>query len=217
MQALRAFGTNRATADGKILSAIKILQDILQSHEKSPVDITNIMKYTTANIMISIMFDKQYAHNDDKLVELVNLITEWYNQLNTSAYLVPPIPLPRWAHQIYFRKEHNSFVRATEKFRSYIFQEIKHHKQTFDPEILRDFIDVYLKKRSIEKLGRSFVDTVMIFFPDGVDTMAIFMRWILLYVTLHPEVQKKIQAEIDQVVGTNRMVTYLGCKLFFAT
>ena len=108
--------------------------------------------------------------------------------------------------EIYFRKDFDALTKSTQNLRQYIHTKIKEHQHDFDSENLRDFIDVYLKKRNFEEMGTTFVDTVMLFFPDSIDTMAVFMRWIVLYITLYPDVQMKIQAEVDQVVGKDRMV-----------
>lgn len=50
----------------------------------------------------------------------------------------------------------------------------------------------------------SFSHQEMIF--RGTDTVAILLEWILARMILHPEIQAKAQAEIDNVVGINRHV-----------
>ncbi|KAH6755133.1 cytochrome P450 [Perilla frutescens var. hirtella] len=41
----------------------------------------------------------------------------------------------------------------------------------------------------------------------GTDTVAVLMEWILARVALHRDVQSKVQAELDEVVGRSRAVT----------
>ena len=38
----------------------------------------------------------------------------------------------------------------------------------------------------------------------GTDTVAVLIEWILARMVLHPEIQSKVQAELDQVVGKSR-------------
>ncbi|CAA2946261.1 cytochrome P450 78A5-like, partial [Olea europaea subsp. europaea] len=41
----------------------------------------------------------------------------------------------------------------------------------------------------------------------GIDTVAILLEWILARMVLHPNIQAKVQFELDTMVGTNRTLT----------
>ncbi|KAF5765383.1 putative cytochrome P450 [Helianthus annuus] len=41
----------------------------------------------------------------------------------------------------------------------------------------------------------------------GTDTVAVLIEWILARLVLHPDVQQKVQEELDRVVGRSRAVT----------
>ena len=41
----------------------------------------------------------------------------------------------------------------------------------------------------------------------GTDTVAILLEWIMARMVLHPDIQAKVQAEIDAVVGSGRAVS----------
>lgn len=51
----------------------------------------------------------------------------------------------------------------------------------------------------------SFCTQEMIF--RGTDTVAILLEWIIARMVLHPDIQAKVQSEIDTVIGTNRPVS----------
>ena len=42
-------------------------------------------------------------------------------------------------------------------------------------------------------------------FTAGADTTANTLEFAMLYMVLNPEVQERIQAEIDQVIGRHRL------------
>ena len=210
MQAFRSFGENRAKVDGKILSEMENLQSIFNAQDKIPIDISQALKLATANITSFIMFNNNYTHDDAKLIKLVNLIDKWFDSFNACMSLQLPLHLPKWTCRFYFHKTHKDFEQKTQHLREYLYEEIKRHEETFDSDNLRDVTDVYLKNRDIDQMGkRTFVDTLMIFIPDSIDTMALFMNWIVLHVTYHPDVQQKMQNEIDQVIGKGRMVNIM--------
>jgi cytochrome P450 family 2 subfamily J len=44
-------------------------------------------------------------------------------------------------------------------------------------------------------------------FVAGSDTTTITLRFALLYLVLHPDVQVKVQQELDRIVGHDRSVS----------
>jgi cytochrome P450 len=42
----------------------------------------------------------------------------------------------------------------------------------------------------------------------GSDTTSTFLQWFITLVTAHPAVQRKLQEEIDGVVGNNRVPAF---------
>jgi cytochrome P450 len=45
-------------------------------------------------------------------------------------------------------------------------------------------------------------------FAAGAETTSTTLRWFMLYMIEYPEVQKKIQDEIDAVVGRDRLPSW---------
>ncbi len=43
------------------------------------------------------------------------------------------------------------------------------------------------------------------FFLAGSETTSTTLRWVLLYMMKYPEIQDKVQQEIDTVVGRDRL------------
>jgi cytochrome P450 len=79
----------------------------------------------------------------------------------------------------------------------------------------RDFIDAYLveigKTQDTQSSfygsfgEKSLVAVVVDMFQAGSLTTSTTLTWAVLYMVIHPEVQKKFQGEIDKVVGKNRL------------
>uniref|UniRef100_A0A671L827 Uncharacterized protein n=1 Tax=Sinocyclocheilus anshuiensis TaxID=1608454 RepID=A0A671L827_9TELE len=89
-------------------------------------------------------------------------------------------------------------------------REIIKHREDWDPSNPRDFIDNYLTEMekvhdpeagfNIEGLVISCLDMT----EAGTETSASTLRWGLLFMIKYPEIQKKVQAEIDRVIGQSR-------------
>ena len=201
---LRTLGGIKAGTDGNMLEALSDLMTKLHKLDKQPTDISEVCLLTATNIMSGILFNKRFDIDDPELKHLYSLVKTWYETLNQFSWIMSL--LPSWLAKIHQRKQFRDFRKASDDLRRYIADEVEEHQKTFDPNHMRDFVDMYLNRADIE-IGKAFYDTVMVFMPDSTDTIAVFMRWIVLYVTLHPEVQMKICKEIDDVVGRDQMVS----------
>uniref|UniRef100_A0A8C5UUK0 Cytochrome P450 family 2 subfamily J member 90, pseudo n=1 Tax=Microcebus murinus TaxID=30608 RepID=A0A8C5UUK0_MICMU len=100
---------------------------------------------------------------------------------------------------------HQTVFRNWEKLKLFVSQMIEKHKKDWNPDETRDFIDAYLKEMA-KKATSSFhednliISTLDLFFA-GTETTSTTLRWALLYLALHPEIQEKVHAEIDRVIG----------------
>ncbi|KAG1657270.1 Cytochrome P450 2C2 [Nymphon striatum] len=94
---------------------------------------------------------------------------------------------------------------------------IDEHKATLDPNNPRDLLDLYLIEmdRVVEDdkedagYHKTFYEEqlkylIIDIFGAGTETSSTTIRWALLYMVRHPEIQEKVRKEIDEVVGTER-------------
>ena len=84
---------------------------------------------------------------------------------------------------------------------------IKNHQETLDESNPKDFIDVYLiamKNEENESLTMGDLAVVMgDMFIAGTETSSTTLKWILLYLSLYPEIQTKCREEILKVLDQN--------------
>lgn len=82
---------------------------------------------------------------------------------------------------------------------------VKQHKETFDEDNLRDFVDVYLKEmRSSPDISFTEEELLVVsmdMFTAGSETTSTTLAWAVNYMITHPEIQARVQAEIDAVLG----------------
>ena len=78
-------------------------------------------------------------------------------------------------------------------------------------ERANDFIDIYLNEMDKEetRLHPSFtlqsLEIILLdLFVAGSDTTSLTINWTILYLLHHPQVQVKLHAELDRVVGRSR-------------
>ncbi|XP_037127328.1 steroid 17-alpha-hydroxylase/17,20 lyase-like [Syngnathus acus] len=99
-----------------------------------------------------------------------------------------------------------------------LHQKYEEHKAQYSDHLQRDLIDALLRAKrnahnnntaemSSQPLGLSddhILMTVGDIFGAGVETTVTVLRWAIIYLLYHPEVQKRIQDEMDSNLGRDR-------------
>lgn len=95
-------------------------------------------------------------------------------------------------------------------------EKFKQHLESFDKDNIRDFTDTLILSRQEaeedpsnsgqEKLSdEQLYLTISDIFFAGIDTSRMTLRWALLHMVAYPEIQAKVQEEIDRVVGFDQL------------
>uniref|UniRef100_F7CLC5 Cytochrome P450 family 2 subfamily J member 2 n=1 Tax=Monodelphis domestica TaxID=13616 RepID=F7CLC5_MONDO len=119
----------------------------------------------------------------------------------------------------YLPGAHKKLFREFQKLESFVAQMIKQHKEDQNSEEAHDFIDAYLKELSkylpfcfkgnisSNLKENNLVSCTLDLFFAGTESTSTTLRWALLYMAFYPEIQGKIQVEIDRVVDHSRWPT----------
>ncbi|XP_067650537.1 cytochrome P450 1A1-like [Haliotis asinina] len=84
------------------------------------------------------------------------------------------------------------------------------HKDSYDPGSIRDMMDhllLYLETGEDHGLmEKEDIDFLMMDFANaGYETTAVVLTWLLGYMAMNPDIQVKVQQELDGVVGNDRL------------
>jgi cytochrome P450 len=94
---------------------------------------------------------------------------------------------------------------------------IKNHQKEYNEGDSNDYLNAFLSEQKTRKKNKNFAeffddDTLIanmkILFVAGMETTTNTLRWALVYLMIHPDIQRKVQKEIDDVIGPNRMPSY---------
>jgi len=110
----------------------------------------------------------------------------------------------------------------SDKMYGHIREWIQEHRAKLNPEAPRDFLDCMLLK--YKELGLNDVDVEVVVWDvlaGGIDTTATTLEWLFYILCNYRETAKKVQEELDRVVGPDRLPTwkdranlpYLNCVL----
>nr|XP_060623359.1 cytochrome P450 2D17-like [Anolis sagrei ordinatus] len=109
---------------------------------------------------------------------------------------------------------HKKALESTEMLLSLSKEEIRKHREQEPTQEPRDFIDYYLREMEKEKNKNdptsaldeeNLIHSIHDIYFAGLETISTPMKWALLILANHPDVQDKIFKEIEDVVGSSNI------------
>ncbi|XP_078575545.1 cytochrome P450 2U1-like [Branchiostoma floridae x Branchiostoma japonicum] len=95
--------------------------------------------------------------------------------------------------------------------KTYIREEMDSHKETFDPNDIRDLIDSYVRENKSREnddettFTDEYTERVLFdLFIAWAETTSTTLYWAFLYMILNPDIQAKVQEEILSVLGHDK-------------
>ncbi|XP_065784876.1 cytochrome P450 2J2-like [Muntiacus reevesi] len=211
LMTLKNFGLGRKSLEERIQEEITYLIQAIGEENAQPFDPHFIINNAVSNIICSITFGKRFDYQDDQFQELLRLLDKvlclqtsvWCQLYNVFPRIMDFLPGP-----------HQQLFSNWEKLKMFVADVIENHRRDWNLAEMRDFIDAYLQEIEKHKgnATSSFHDENLIYstldlFLAGTETTSTTLRWGLLLMALYPEVQEKVQAEIDRVLGQSQKVS----------
>ncbi|XP_063297793.1 cytochrome P450 2A3-like [Pelobates fuscus] len=215
IQILRNLGLGSKGMEWKIHLEAQRLVDIFTALKGRAHDPKYCLMNTMSNVIAAVSFGHHFSLEDQlfhDLVESSDSVTSFFGtrlgQLYDSfPWLMHHIPGPQ---QTTFK--HLQFLKCL------VMQEIKSHQRNPSTEP-QDIIDFYLEHISKTKDDPSspfnemnLMQIVLDIFLAGSETLTSTFLWGLLFMVLHPDVQAKVQKELDAHFETYQELHYENRK-----
>lgn len=215
LQTLRDLGMGKSTIQERILEEAQYLTEIFQRNIGTPFDPSLALHSSVSNVVCVLCFGKRFNHEDKKFKRAVADL-KIAAQYLAQAGPLQSYPILRFIPGPIARKWKN-FQEVTKAVWNFVESEIDEHTDFMDVES-RDYIDAFLKQQA---KGRSsdtgdakspfayedLLFNLRAFFGAGTETAAVTLLWIFLFMIHHPDVQDKVQKEIDEKIGNERSIT----------
>ncbi|XP_070688265.1 uncharacterized protein [Pempheris klunzingeri] len=208
---LRYFGEGQRTLEKYIQVESNFLCEAFKEEQGKPFNPHYTITTGVSNIISSVVFGHRFEYSDQsfrKFLELDNEAILAAGSPRAQLYDAFPGLLQ------YLPGPHQTVLSNYEEIMAFLKKEVKKHQEEWNPDDPRDYIDVYLgemeKKKEDPQSGFN-IETLQVCTLDlieaGTETTATTLRWGLVFMMHYPEIQEKVQAEIDRVIGQSRQPT----------
>ena len=213
LRTLRDFGFGKQGMEGMIKEEVSQFKQYIESNINEPMDFHQNLMLPILNALWKITVGERFDYDNARLLDINHRLSETFKIFGDPAQMI--IAAYPWLLKIYPSLLRYDYILETVPYIIDLVEEnIQKHKESLDKNAPRDFIDMMLieientsdtKSSFYGQLGLDNLKvTLFDLFVAGSETTSTTLTWAALYMVRYPEVQKKVQEELDNVVGVNR-------------
>ncbi|XP_075057397.1 cytochrome P450 2K1-like isoform X1 [Mixophyes fleayi] len=206
LSTLRDYGMGKKSLKNKINDECESLMQIFRSYEGKPFNNLTIINTAVTNIIVSILLGHSYEYDDPTILRLMKLNNENFRILESSmvkCYNSYPSVIG------WLPGSHRKFLKNRIEMKKFIREKFTKQRKELDMNNQSNLIDSFLAKQKEGKPestsyyhDNNLTELVVNLFAAGMETTTTTLRWGLLLMMKYPEIQKKVQNEIERVIGS---------------
>lgn len=204
MVALKDFGVGSKSIEERIHEETRYLLDFFSKKQNSLIDASKLFPKVASNVVSNVIFGERFDHEDPdfiRLLENVQFVIEQNSPFRPDNFF-PILEVFSTTNQL------QAAVERFDETKEYIRRRIDKQRQTFDPCVIRNFLDLYLAQEGKQdsKISENYLFlTILDMYFAGTDTTSVALQWCMLYMLKFPDVQLKCRAEILEAIGDSRL------------
>nr|KAF6368086.1 cytochrome P450 family 2 subfamily D member 6 [Myotis myotis] len=205
---LRDFGLGKKSLEQWVTEEAACLCAAFEDQAGRPFSPNALLNRAVSNVISSLIYGRRFEYEDPRFLKLMDLMEEGLKEesglLREVLESVPVLlRIPGLAAKVF---------KGQKAFMALLDELVAEHKMTRDPaQPPRDLTDAFLDEveKAKEDPRSSFNNenlrmVVADLFSAGMVTTSTTLAWALLLMILHPDVQHRVQKEIDETIGQAR-------------
>uniref|UniRef100_A0A8C4P308 Cytochrome P450 2J2-like n=1 Tax=Dromaius novaehollandiae TaxID=8790 RepID=A0A8C4P308_DRONO len=202
---LRNLGMGKKGLEYRVQEEASHLVQFFVNLKGRPVDPSFPLIHSISNIICALVFGYHFSDEDKTFHELISVTENLFKFLyEIFPWLMCHLPGP-----------HKKALSCYDVLSSFARKEIRRHMERGIPDEPQDFIDFYLAEMEKSKDGPTpkydednLVCVINDLFLGGSETSSTTLYWGLLYMVVNPDIQEKVQKELDAVLGPSQLICY---------
>ncbi|KAH3699271.1 hypothetical protein DPMN_074227 [Dreissena polymorpha] len=204
---LKDFGMGKTRLDATIQEQAALMVEEIGKHNSEPFDPKDVISAHVANVICSMVFRKQFKHDDPRFKGIIQKFDENINSAGGIANFFP------WAARLPGDPLGvGRMIANSDAVHAYCADIVREHVETFDENCIDDLVSAYI--RELKKHEQTNEQTTMSYeyletligdlFMAGSETTTTALRWSLVCLTEYPEIQERLYREITSSIGIFR-------------
>lgn len=211
LHVMRDLGFGKTRMEVHIKEEVAHLISELEEFEGKAANVRRYLAPSTSNNISALIFGRRLDYHDPMRIHLDEAITElirFFRPTSLHAWF-PGIKSILFKLKLF---DYDKLESAIKHLLIFIDKEISEHEVTLDPNSIRDYMDGFLlqmQQREYKDPNTSFTKAMLkgnspSLIGAGSTTVRATVEWTMLTMAEHQDVQKKIHAEIDELIGRER-------------
>jgi cytochrome P450 len=209
---LRNFGVGKSSIEPALQNEIDYFLEAINDKQGKQFDIADLLGMSVLNNICILEFGKRFEYHDENFLFLKHAVDVAVEKLTPPTSLIGLFRFIK--SKIPFLKKENDAGSLYMKVQGFCKQQAEEHLKTYQPGSTRDYIDAYITEKAERERTNNNAEMFdydalhqnlnLLFFAGG-ETTTTTLKWGTLYMLMHPDVQRKVQQEIDDVIGCERL------------
>ena len=216
MSALRQYLSDQQMVEERISEQAGRMLKYFEDQREKDFNPFSVLTECVADVICRITFGKNFDSSHPECQELLQLHLDLSakTELLAQSFRLDFFPMAQYFPFKCYREE----KRVVDRIFEILGKQLKEKEEDFDPSAEVENLTESLLKERIESRSEVGVENQETFlsndyitnsmedmFSAGFETTSNTLKWALAFLVHHPECQKEIQEQLDDVVGRNRM------------
>ncbi|XP_023344408.1 cytochrome P450 2C15 [Eurytemora carolleeae] len=210
LKTLKDLGFGKTASEETVLAETKFLMEEIGRMAKTDqeVDLDKVFNKAALNIIWNLVAGERFDYEHAKMAKLLACL-DAFMLMGKKVIGQPLGTIPFLRYFPPFRATFLKCCKGMEELRNFISETIKDHEDTLDPDNPRDFIDLFLLDLgSTEHMDKSnLLISALDLFSAGSETTIKSLMYAVALLVRNPDVQKKVQEELDAAIGGKPLLT----------
>ena len=208
---LRGLGVGKSSFEDHITTETKCLIEELNKLNGKRTNPKHLLENAVSNVICSVIFGKRFEYTDERFQRLLAILSQIF-ELTGAGGAVQFVPIFAKMQFLPIVKKYIKINLSFEGILNQLLYTRSAHEEE-ENENPRDFVGAFLKEMNAKKKQglKTFLTPATMhytfgdLFGAGTETTTTTLYWALLYMIAFPDIQSRVQQEIDDAAGRNRL------------